>query len=225
MHLLAIEQSTVRGSVALLIDGCEPVEETWEYSWFNNQQLFKTLPEFLAQHGVDINAIDKIAVGLGPGSFAGTRVAVTAAQTLALPDKIEVYGISSGEALAAEIGKESDTENIVIVGDARRKHVWYAHFKRQGADLRVEAPWALQPIEELADILSDHSVIAGPEWDRLGDMLKVACPASSTLIEESRFPSAVNVAKLAASRIAKGEPSIPEEPLYLHPPVFVEPRF
>ncbi len=224
MITLAIEQSSACGSVALLEDDRVLAERSWDFVWAHNQELFAAVTEVVADVGASLTAVDTFAVGIGPGSFTGTRIAVATAQALAMPSKSTLFGVSSGEALARDIRMETPAESITIIGDARRHHVWYAHFKG-----RVESPsmtdsWSLHPIADIGAILSDGTVIAGPDWDRLEAVLDEACPEGARLIRECRSPSARSVGLLAVRGIEAGNDVKRAVPIYLHPPVFVAPK-
>src|SRR3954447_25663087 len=72
MITLAIDTSTARGSVALLAYGDVAFEEHFSADRSHTAKLFTALQtaRTRARH------VDRIAVGLGPGSYAGLRVAI-----------------------------------------------------------------------------------------------------------------------------------------------------
>ena len=129
MIALALELSSRHGSVALLSGHEVLAEETWDEKDFRGQHVFRVLPGMLRNASVTLEAIDLFAVGRGPGSYSGMRVAITAAQSFALPGRKTVYTVSSGEALAQEIADRETVSSIAIVGDARRGTVWFGLFE------------------------------------------------------------------------------------------------
>ena len=225
MIALAIELSSKMGSIALLKDDAVIAEEKWGCTWFNSQDPFQLLPRLLETCAVAIDQVDVFVPGIGPGSFAGTRVAISAARAMALPGGKPVFGQSSGQALAVDVQRETGSRIVVVVGDARRDQVWYAHFENAGNEARMTRAWSLQPADRLRDILPEHATVVSPEWSRLARKLKEACPSTCTLIEQDRFPAAGTLGTIALRRLAAGEPPGALSPIYLHPPVFVEPRF
>lgn len=86
-------------------------------------------------------AVDRIAVGLGPGSFTGLRVGIATAQALGRSAGVEVTGVPTLDALAAGAdsgGHGSSSEVGLEVGavmaaiDARRGQVFVALYERGG---------------------------------------------------------------------------------------------
>ncbi len=219
MLTLAIEQSSVRGSVALLRDEDVIASRDWEVTWRQPQQLFAMLQAVLKQAGVVPSAIEAYAAGLGPGSFSGCRVAVSVARALALPGGVRVFGLSSGDALAFDLFAATGADTVAVAGDARRNHVWLGHFARGERWPVMTRPWTLQPVEQLSTELAGAAQVVSPDWDRLAPVLKHACPAGTKLVEETRLPVAGTLGLLAGRKIISGCETEPLAPIYLHPAV------
>lgn len=64
------------------------------------EQLMPLLQHVLAEAGVGWRDLDALAVGIGPGNFTGTRIAVAAARGLALALQRPAFGVSLFEVLA-----------------------------------------------------------------------------------------------------------------------------
>jgi tRNA threonylcarbamoyladenosine biosynthesis protein TsaB len=212
MIVLGIELSSRQGSVALLKDGAVLAEKTWIGEQVRHNILFQTLETLLQETHTSYGDISLYAVGRGPGSFSGMRMAFAVAQALALPNKTEVRAVSSGAALALAVAHETGAKQIAVVGDARRGQVWYGLFKvGQASSLSLVQDWRLVPYEE--QNVPEETLVVSPEAERLTQYFPN--------IGSPRFPLARHVAELASAQ-AESEPL---EPLYMHPPVFVEPKF
>lgn len=110
MITLAIDTSTNRGSVAVMSDGELRFEENFTSDRSHSSTLFVVLEKV---RGI-APQVDQIAVGLGPGSFAGVRISIAAALGLQLTQGAELVGIPSVAAL------ETDAPHYIAIGDARR---------------------------------------------------------------------------------------------------------
>ena len=161
---LALDTSTANLAVAVM-EGREVLHAT-EVSAERNHSVhvISLLKEVLQESGTSRAAVEGIAVGVGPGSYTGTRIAVTAAKTLALAWKVPVVGISSLQALAwggleqAAGQGQAAYEWIVPIMDARRKQVYTALFAANGSKpparlekdaIRLMGSWVAQLKESL----------------------------------------------------------------------------
>ena len=57
--------------------------------------MFQNLSSILSQASIGINDIDLIGTGIGPGSFTGIRIAVSAARMFAQILKVPLVGLKS----------------------------------------------------------------------------------------------------------------------------------
>ena len=224
MITLGIECSSRQGSVALLKDGVLLAEKSWIAERVRHNTIFQTLEDLIGEADISYNNISLYAVGRGPGSFSGMRMSFAVAQALALPNKTEVRAVSSGAALALVVAREG-VEKIAVVGDARRSQVWIGLFNvdavssprsaEEGKNavrtprLQFFEDWKLVPYDEVK--VAEGTMGVSPEAERLTEIFPD--------IGEARFPHAREVAELAAKS------NEPLEPLYMHPPVFIEPKY
>jgi tRNA threonylcarbamoyladenosine biosynthesis protein TsaB len=99
-------------------------------------------------------SVDRIAVGLGPGTFTGLRIAASTASGLALSTGIPVTGVSTLEAMARSLGPVEGVSFPVL--DARRGEVFVAAYDDAGDT--ILPPAALAPEAAVETILG----IKGP---------------------------------------------------------------
>ncbi|URJ46677.1 tRNA (adenosine(37)-N6)-threonylcarbamoyltransferase complex dimerization subunit type 1 TsaB [Paenibacillus polymyxa] len=151
---------------AALMNGRELLGESNVYGERNHSvHVITELERLLNEEGLTRDDVDGIAVGVGPGSYTGIRIAVTAAKTLAWAWGVPVTSISTLHALAwggwnrgIEMkGQEDKNESvhngssgaqaadwIVPVLDARRGQVYTGLFGVNTVD-DVESPQRLEP--------------------------------------------------------------------------------
>lgn len=221
MICLALEQSTSEAGLVLLRDDAVLAARSWQEARGRNQQLFGQVATALAEAGLGFGDVDQYRVGLGPGGFTGLRIALAAVQAWALPGGRTVYGVPGDAALAARIGRERTAERVAVVGDGRRGRVWIARYAActepapRATDERV-----LVPCEALAGAVDGIDRIVSPDAARLGEVF-----VEQGVAVDAAVPSAQDIATLGAAMLAAGADFPPLTPIYLHPPVFVEPRF
>jgi tRNA threonylcarbamoyladenosine biosynthesis protein TsaB len=126
-------------------------------------RLLPMVDELLTRANIGWRALERIAVGLGPGTFTGLRVGVATARGLAQSLGIELVGCSSLRALAegGHVSIEATDPaslggaRVLAVLDARRGEAFAAAYllTEQASAEELVAPSALAP-EDLAGILA-----------------------------------------------------------------------
>lgn len=69
----------------------------------HSSYLVPSINEAFKTNNIDFKELDKIVVGIGPGSFTGTRISITVAKTYASSFNIPVISISSLEQMIYDI--------------------------------------------------------------------------------------------------------------------------
>ncbi len=114
MRILAIETSTDTASLA----GWHSGQQLWGEDFPAKRSLSGELAPRIAVGLEVLGGVDRIVVGLGPGSYAGVRIAIATAMGLQAVFGCELLGIPSPVAMQP-LGA-----HFVVVGDARRGS-WY----------------------------------------------------------------------------------------------------
>ena len=212
MNILAIDRSTDVLSVALSMDG-----RVRDFSVDGADARGADWPirvhDFLAVHGLTFCDLGRIVVGMGPGSFAGIRGALSFAQGMAIgikskrPEAVSgpiVYGLPSAAALA------SDDRLVAVIGDARRGLFWVVAYD----GVKTVADFRLTGKEDLVAAVPDAAVVTTSDGARIGETLE---SLFGERFAGSLPPSAKRLAVIAA---AHPELSVPEPlPIYLSPAV------
>lgn len=105
--------------------------------------LLRFAHEAMAEIGARLGPGDRVAVGVGPGSFTGLRIGIAAARALAQGSGAELAGFSSLRALA--LGHRGTP--VVAAIDARRGECFVARFDADGDQIE---PARAIPAPELA---------------------------------------------------------------------------
>ena len=148
-RFLALDSSTSSLAVAVM-ENNELLREINASGERNHSvHMHPVIASAIEEADLTMDEIDGIAVGVGPGSYTGVRMAVTAAKTLSWAKSIPVAGVSSLHAIAwgglASGLKEPSGENerhwVIPLLDARRGQAYTALFV-DGTDT---APQRLEP--------------------------------------------------------------------------------
>lgn len=123
------------------------------------EHLMAVIDEALAQAGVGYSDLGLIAVSVGPGSFTGVRVGVSAARGLSLALKIPAVGVTTLEALAAETRAALGPRTVLAALDAGRGEIHAAVYDETGVALREPAVLTLTEAAALA--ASGQVAVAG----------------------------------------------------------------
>ncbi|HHU23232.1 MAG TPA: tRNA (adenosine(37)-N6)-threonylcarbamoyltransferase complex dimerization subunit type 1 TsaB [Clostridiales bacterium] len=129
MFVLALESTAKSASVALCRDG-ELICQYYQNSGLTHSRtLLPMVRDMLKNSEVSLDEVDLIAVAIGPGSFTGVRIGVSAAKGLAWAKDKPVLGVSTLEAMAWHGMAAPEGALICPVMDARRNQVYNALFE------------------------------------------------------------------------------------------------
>ena len=148
--LLACDTTQSACSVAVKIGAAEARQTVLEMSRGHAETLMPLMQDFLAAEGVAMGDVTHLAVTVGPGTFTGTRVGLSAMRGLALALNLPLVGIGSLQAMA--LAGQAARPRLVAI-DARRDSFYCQAFSADGA--------VLSPPQALG--LSDAAALIGGE--------------------------------------------------------------
>ena len=161
--------------------------------------------------------VGRIAVGLGPGSFTGLRIAIATAKALRAGLDVTTVGVGTLDALGAAIGERAGPgrERLAVL-DARRGEVFFALYGKDGAALWP--PAVGRPADLLArlDGRPGPPLAAGSGAVRFRQELAGGGLAIFVDSDPVHRVSARHICELAAEVAATGAGSL--NPIYLRPP-------
>lgn len=203
--VLALEASTLRAGAALL----SPDGEPWG-CWLQAEGEPGTAPlaaavaRLLSERGLRVADLLGIAVGVGPGSYTGTRASVALARGLAFPTGARLAAVVSAAAAArGEFRRAAAARSVVVLLDARRGEAYRADYARGSVVAGVVGAEGV-PLESVPPRL-----VTGADADpRLAD--------PSLIVLREPVPDAYDVAAVGRTRLLEGgDPPEVVRPLYL----------
>lgn len=204
--VLALDASTLRACAALLAAdgtpwGCwqQPADEP------GTAPLAAGIAELLAARGLRAPDLLGLAVGIGPGSYTGTRAAVALARGLAFAGGVRLAAVASPAAAArGEFRRNAAARAVIVVLDARRGEAYRADYAR--GDVRAGD---LVGADGLPLESAPPRLVAGPDADP-----QSADPSLFVLREP--VPDPYDVAAVGRPRLLLGgDPPEAVRPLYL----------
>ena len=216
MIILAIDTSGPVAGAAVYEDGLIRYEAMAVNKMTHSESIMPMVEEALTRTALTKKQLTHLAVTVGPGSFTGVRIGVTAVKAMSHALGIPCVGVDALEATA--FGIDSPGEVICPIQDARVHQVYGAAFRggeRLADDCVLRLDEYLQQISPLGErfLFTGDGVTAYREQiaEAMGEKARFAPPQSAYL-----RPAAV--ACLAARDAAQAVDYLTLQPLYLRAP-------
>lgn len=208
MRILSIDSAGGGCGVCLLQDGAilSLAEEAMERG--QDSRLIPLVQQVMREASCDYEALDRIAVTRGPGSFTGLRIGLAAARGLGLAAAKPVIGIDRFAVHAAQHAGLGAP--LFVVLESRRLELYLRVYDEAG---KANEPEMLAAVDIDALIGKEPGAkIAGDAFDNLRGLIDPAHFLPRT------EPEAVTSARLAAQVALPLEAEYLPRPLYLRAP-------
>jgi tRNA threonylcarbamoyladenosine biosynthesis protein TsaB len=214
LRILAID-TALGACSACVLDAGDPAPLAIEQTAMERghaEALMPMIERVMAKVEGGFSSLDRVAVTIGPGSYTGLRVGISAARAIAFAAGIPAIGISTLAASAAPfIGREGGRVVAAAV-DAKHGQVWFQAMNAQGKQL--------VSVRQVNHRDAARAIGAGPVSLVGSAALAVANEAwaiglDALVVDDAKAPDVIWVARLGM--IADPE-SAPPRPLYLKAP-------
>jgi len=218
MKILSLDTSTRILTMAINEDKEIIFEFEREIDSGCNKILFPLLKEILEKNSLSLEDIDLFAVGIGPGSFTGTRIALSVMKTFSYLKNKPIIGVSTLDTIAYNLRGEIN-DLICPILDAKRGNLYTAIYQKRREKLERISEYLLISLEELIKKINSSVFF-------LGDGIFLYRKEILKKIPQAKFgncnlwyPKAGNLGIIAYERFKEGKSDSSFElvPLYLYP--------
>jgi tRNA threonylcarbamoyladenosine biosynthesis protein TsaB len=150
VKILAFDTATAATTVALAGFGVRTLEARDDPAPGQRPghatRLLPLIAELLDQADARWGDLERLAVGVGPGTFTGLRIGVATARALSHASGVPLVGVSTLRSLAeGALTEVADGEYVLAAMDARRGEAFAAAWRRDTPRERVLPPQAIGP--------------------------------------------------------------------------------
>ncbi len=200
VNLIALETSTEYCSLAVA-RGAQLFERSFHAGQRHSELVLPVLRELLQQAGLEMQSVEGLAYGAGPGSFTGLRIACGLAQGLALARDLPVAGIGTLLALA----ENSGADKVLACLDARMGEVYHGAYLRSGGEwIEIHAPGLYRP-DAVPQVEGGDWTGCGSGFRVHGAVLAQGYQGSIARVDADAVPHASAILRLALRVFAAGQ--------------------
>lgn len=189
----------------------------------HSQTLMPMITDMLKNAGLSLSQIDVLAVAVGPGSFTGVRIGVSAVKGLAFAHNLPCVAVSTLEGMAQRFDGLPYTGKILTAMDARCRQIYTALFSCQQGTISRLTPDEALPLDDVGSRLATETesiLVVGDGAALCYNTLKDTVPSLQLAPMGLRTQHAVGIARAAVPLIREGHLLTGEEllPAYLRLP-------
>ncbi len=160
--ILAISTSGKLCSVALLINNSDYVSYNFNKSQVHSEKLLSMVDTVLKDSNIALKDCYGIAVSIGPGSFTGLRIGLSAVKGLAFGAGLPIYPISEFDAIAMfakDFVKINDIFNIAI--KVNRDEVYFNRYIKSETGFNSLTEIKIISLNNLQNEIKDRELLFG----------------------------------------------------------------
>lgn len=203
--ILAVENSGLCGSIALVSGSNCIAEQSLLSKLTHSKRLLATLDRVMSECQVTWEAIDAIAISLGPGSFTGLRIGLSTVKGLSLATSIPLIGVATLDGLASQFSFAAMP--VCPILDARKNEVYTALYQTdESGSMQRQSDYLVISAAKLAEQISEPTIFAGDGITVHGEILREKLGELAVFApEQLYFAKASSIGFLAQSQWHKKE--------------------
>lgn len=206
--ILAIDSATEFCSAALLHEN-KVYSRGSEAPRKHADLLLPYVDEVLGEAGITLSQVDALAVGRGPGSFTGVRIAAGIAQGLGFSQSIPLIGVSSLQTMAQQAYEELGETKVAAAIDARMGEVYWGTCEltegqnKQNVMCLVGQELVCAPQD--VPRLSGRWAAVGTGWETYQSDLQATLSDADLCLSGIRLPQARYMLPAAVEALSEGK--------------------
>lgn len=137
MIVLGIETSTAVCAVGLVSEGKNEIERSLVESHIHSEKLLTLVQEVVEEASIKLSEIDCIAISIGPGSFTGLRIGLSAAKGLCYAFGKQLVAVSTFDAIAkAAFDAHPGISKVAVMIDAKKSEYYVGRFEKASEEAK-----------------------------------------------------------------------------------------
>ncbi|MCR5188989.1 MAG: tRNA (adenosine(37)-N6)-threonylcarbamoyltransferase complex dimerization subunit type 1 TsaB [Treponema sp.] len=212
MNILVLDCAVTKLSIAVKTDD-KFISQTYDIGMRQSEILVPTIDEILTKAGIEAKDLNYSALTIGPGSFTGLRLGISALKAIELAYNVPVYGISS---LTVYAYAYKDLGLPILTCIDANKDKFYASLIDQNTLLLDEGDYE---VEEIISKLKGLSkvLIAGPDAQKLASIIRENKKDIEVLTTKASAMTTEALAAITEDKVSKGEAALQDYdgPVYL----------
>ena len=199
MNILALDCAVTRISLAVKTDS-KFISSTYDIGMRQSEILVPSIDELLQKAELSPAELNATVLTIGPGSFTGLRLGISALKAIELAYNVPVYGVSSLEAYAYPY---KNFELPVLSCIDANKDKFYSRITDDDKILLNDDDYEISKIEEAVKSF-DTLLICGPDAKKLYEKLQSTYNEKRFLLPAAFAQTAESLIHIAEKMISTG---------------------
>ena len=202
MKILAVDTSAITASCAVTEEGKLIAAAELRSKMTHSQTILPMVQDMLKNAALALHDIDLLAVNVGPGSFTGVRIGVSAVKGIAFTGDIPCAPVSTLHSMAYNFVGLPQVQTVCAVMDARCGQVYTALFQVDGQTvtrLTDDTAISVTDLQQQLCALQKPVMLVGDGAQMCYTLMCETVPALYLAPDHLRYQTAVGVAAAAQS--------------------------
>ena len=166
MNILVLDCAVSKISIAVKFED-KMIAQTYDIGMRQSEILVPAIDDILQKAGITAEDLDFSAITIGPGSFTGLRLGISALKAIELAYNVPIYGVSSLKVYsyaAKNLGLP-----VLCCIDANKDRFYACLYDENGNEILPDGDY--EPSELIDKIDFDKLLITGPDAKKFYDIL------------------------------------------------------